>query len=118
MKYPPPIPGLLMGALVVAIVCALECWVFVAMYRPIVKSPEGRHLYRLSILLGAAFTLTVGFQVIPETYYFILAAAVVQLLLYLAVSAELWVRIQLLRENQRERREREKDNQPPDSEGI
>lgn len=106
MKYPPPIPGLLLGALFVAIVCAIECWVFVWMYRKINKTPEGRHLYRLSILLGLTFTLTVGFQFLPDSAVAVFIAAVVQLLIFLAVCAELWVRIMLLVENQRKRKAR------------
>lgn len=101
MTYPPPIPGLLVGSLVLAVVCAIECWVFVVMYRKVHKTAEGRHLYRLSIALGATFTLTVLFQFLSASYWTVLAAALIQLLVFLAVAAELWVRINLFIENRR-----------------
>ncbi|GAB3884630.1 hypothetical protein [Terrabacter terrigena] len=108
---PPPIPGLLMAGLLLDVICALECWVFVWMYRPIKKSPEGRHLYRLSRLLGIIFTLTVAFAWLPALAFnlggmraliaVMLGGALVQIVLLVYMAAELWVRIDLLRTNQR-----------------
>lgn len=98
MNYPPPIPGLLVGALVVAMVAALECWVFVVMYRKTEKGPEGRHLFRSSLLLAVTFTLTVVFQFLGTNYWVVLVAACIQLVVFLGVAAEMWVRITLLRE--------------------
>ena len=97
MKYPPPIPGLILAGAVLAVLCAIECWAFVVMYSRIEKTPEGKHLFRLSVELGLVFTLTVVFAFVPG---FLLVKALIQLVVFAAIAAELWVRIVLLRNNQ------------------
>lgn len=109
MNYPPPVPGLLVGALILVAIGSLECAVFLFMYRKAEKGPEGRHLSRLSFWLGTTMALTVIGQIIPvEDYWVILTVAVIQLVVFLFIDAELWVRIMLLHDNRKARRKAEK----------
>lgn len=101
-------PGLMIVALAALTVCAVLSWVFVAMYArvPWRRSREGRHLMRMTIILGSIFTLSVIFNVVPFPPLFNAAVSVVA---FIAMAAEIWARIALLRRAQRER------DDPPDA---
>jgi hypothetical protein len=97
----PPVPGLMMAALMAASATALLCWWFVWRYSRInwKRTPEGRHVMRLTIALALMFTLTVAFNVAPVP---VLWKAVASVVLFGAIGAEMWTRNTLLHDAQRE----------------
>ena len=98
----PPVPGLMLAAIIEAGTVALLCWWFVWRYSRIKwrSTPEGRHVMRLTVVLGLTFTFTVLFNTIPVS---LLLKALVSLVLFGAIAAEMWTRINLLADAQRDR---------------
>ena len=95
MNYPPPVPGLLLAGGIALLLCAVLAWTFVIRYfrRRWWETPEGRHLLRFTVILASTFTLTLVFAVVPLPP---ILEAVVQLVVFLAMAAELWHRNLLL----------------------
>lgn len=101
MNYPAPIPGLLLAAVIEAGAVALLSWWFVFRYSRIhwKRTPEGRHLMRLTTIIGLTYTATVLSFVLPMT---LLVRAIVSLVLFGAAAAEMWHRNALLHDAQHE----------------
>ena len=83
--------------------CALLAWAFVWMYRRSTwrDSPEGQHLIRFTAAIGAVFTLTIAFAVVPVPD---VVQGVVAVVVFGLIARELWRRIALFRAAQREPR--------------
>ena len=101
MNYPPPVPGLLVAGVILCALSAALAWTFVVRYFRTRwwETPEGRHLMRFTLVLATTLTCTVAFAVFPIRPLF---AAVLQVLLFGALSCELWLRNVLLGDAQRE----------------
>lgn len=101
MNQPAPIPGLILAALIAAGAVALLSWWFVFAYARIRwnRTPEGRHLMRLTVYLALTFTCTVVFNVMPVPP---IVGPLTSLVLFGALAAEIYTRITLLHDAQRE----------------
>lgn len=97
-----PVAGLFVAAMGALIACAVLAWVFVWRYSRLTwrRTAEGRHLMRFTILLGLTFTTTAVLNVVPPPP---IVSVSVSLVLFGAIAAELYTRIALLHEAQRDR---------------
>lgn len=95
----PPVPGLMLAALIMLCVCAVEAWTFVILYARVRwwSTAEGRHLMRFTAILAVTFTLSVAFNVLPIPP---IVRALVSLLVFTVMAGEILARIQLLRHRQ------------------
>lgn len=97
----PPVPGLMLAALLGVAACAVLTWLFVWRYSRVTwqDTPEGRHLMRFSALLGITFTATLVLNAVPTPA---MVRGIISVLLFWALAAELWTRVALLTIAQRE----------------
>lgn len=97
----PPIPGLMLAALMEAGATAILCWWFVWRYSRVnwKRTAEGRHVMRLTVALGLMFTLTVAFNVAPVP---LIWRAIASVVLFGFCGAEMYTRVNLLHEAQRD----------------
>lgn len=95
------VPGLFIAAMGALIACAVLGWWFAWRYSRTTfeDTPEGRHVLRFTILLAVTFTVTAVLQLVPVPPF---VGVLASLVLFAAIGAELWTRITLLREAQRE----------------
>lgn len=63
------------------------------------RDPEGQHLIRFTAAIGAVFTLTVLFSVLPVPE---IVRGIVAVVVFWMIARELWRRIALFRAAQRE----------------
>jgi hypothetical protein len=97
----PPIPGLILAAVLMAGAVGLLSWWFVWRYSRVTwqRTPEGRHLMRLTVVLGLTYSATAVFYFVPLPP---IAHALASLALFSVTAAEMWTRITLLHDAQRD----------------
>lgn len=96
------VPGFLVAAMGALGLCAIFPWIFVAMYArlPWRRTAEGRHLMRMTTIMGVLFTASFVLNIAPLPP---LWQSIVALVVFSAMALELWARITLLLRAQRER---------------
>lgn len=96
------VSGFLVAAMGALGLCAVLPWVFVTLYArlPWRRTAEGRHLMRMTTIMGVMFTASFVLNIAPLPP---LWQAIVALVVFSAMAFELWARVALLLRAQRER---------------